>query len=689
MPAKSWTMRVLRHSDILIAAAVIFMVVMMVVPLPPMLLDLLLSVNLTGALVILLLTMYTGQPLEFSVFPSLLLVTTLFRLALNVSSTRLILLQGYAGQVIQRLGEFVVGGNPVVGFVVFCILVVIQFIVITRGAERVAEVAARFTLDAMPGKQMSIDADLNAGLITEGEARARRRDIEREADFYGAMDGASKFVKGDAIAAVIITVINLIGGFCVGVLGRGLSFQQALEQYALLTVGDGLVCQIPALLISTATGIVVTRAASETNMGREVTGQILSQPRVLAVAAGLLFVLSLIPGLPRLPFFLLAGMSGGLAYTLQRSAREATKEREAQARREEQERLRQPENVFSLLQVDPLEVELGYGLVGLAGGAEGGDLLERVVMIRRQLALDLGLVLPPVRIRDNMSLPPNTYVVKLKGVKVASGELMADRLLAMSPGGAEAPLEGLATREPAFGMEALWITPQQRVQAEAAGYTVVDPASVMATHLVEVIKAHAHELLSRQDTRKLLDAVKASNPAVVEDLVPEILTLGEVQAVLQNLLAERVPIRDLVTILETLGDRARATKDPDLLTEYVRQSLSRAITARFAEGGCIKALVTAPEVEEEILKAIKVTDRGSYLALAPEAAEGLSRSLARNLERVTGQGLDPIVLCSAGVRPYLRRLVARAFARVAVLSYPELEPHVRIESLGVVRLRED
>ena len=687
MPFGAWASRILKNSDVVVAVAVIGMVAMMVIPLPAMVMDLLLSLNLTVAMVVLLVTMYTLEPLQFSVFPSLLLVTTLFRLALNVSSTRLILLHGYAGEVIGRFGEFVVGGNPVVGFIVFCILAIIQFIVITRGAERVAEVAARFTLDAMPGKQMSIDADLNAGIITEDQARTRRRDVEREADFYGAMDGAAKFVKGDAIAAVIIIVINLLGGFAVGILQRGLSLNEALRQYALLTVGDGLVTQIPALLISTATGIVVTRAASESDMGSEIVRQVLAQPRVLGIAAVMLGALGLVPGLPHLPFLVLAAATGALAWGLRQSARGAEKARADQALRDERERQRQPENVFALLQVDPLEVELGYGLIGLAGGGgHDGELLDRVVLIRRQMAAELGLVIPPVRIRDNMNLGPNAYVIKLKGVKVGGGELYLDHVLAMggAPGSSPArELEGIPTREPAFGMEACWITPEGRAAGEESGYTVVDAPSVLATHLGEVIRANAAELLGRQEVRRMLDAVKEFAPAVVEDLVPEALTLGEVQKVLQNLLREGVAVRDTVTILEALGDRARQVRDTDILTEYARSALGRQITARYCgDERRIRAITLAPALEEEILRASQ--EGGSMAALGPETLERLLNSLRDEMQRLVGAGEEPVVLCSAGVRPLFRRLVSRIAPRLAVLSYSELDPMVRVESVGVV-----
>ncbi len=677
--------RVLKHADVVIAAAVVAMVVMMVVPLPPALLDLLLSLNLTVALLVLLVAMYTQEPLEFSIFPSLLLVTTLFRLALNVSSTRLILLHGEAGRIIRSFGEFVVGGNPVVGFVVFLILAIIQFVVITRGAERVAEVAARFTLDAMPGKQMAIDADLNAGLITEDDARKRRREIEREADFYGAMDGAAKFVKGDAIAAVIITIINLLGGFAIGVWQRGLAVEQALQRYSLLTVGDGLVTQIPALLISTATGIVVTRAASEANLGQDLTGQLLSRPRALYIAAGLLGTLAIMPGLPWLPFVILAAASGGMGLVMTEVDRLARQEAAEQARSREDEALKQPDRVLGLLRVDPLEIELGYGLIPLADPATG-DLGQRVGLIRRQLALELGFIVPPIRIMDNMQLEPHVYAIRIRGVEVGRGELYLERFLAMAPTEQEADLDGIQTREPAFGLPAIWVAADQKERAELLGYTVVDPASVLATHLTEICRRHAHELLSRQEVQTLLDRVKQDHPAVVEELVPNLLPLGEVQKVLQNLLREGISIRDLPAVLEVLADRARVTKDPDLLTEAARQALARYITRRYGlHEGRVPVITLDPALERAIADAVEHRDAGAVLALEPATARRALESLAAAVEGLVARGARPIVLCSPVIRLYFKRLTERALPRLVVLSYAELEPDVEIEAIGVVR----
>ena len=562
-----------KFSDVMLALGVVMIVMMMIIPLPPFLLDLLLALNITLSLTIVMISIYNVEPLQFSVFPSLLLVTTLFRLALNVSATRLILLQGYAGEVILAFGSFVVGGNAVVGFIVFIILILIQFIVITKGAERVAEVAARFTLDAMPGKQMAIDADLNAGLINDNEARTRRRNIQREADFYGAMDGASKFVKGDAIAAIVIIVVNILGGFIIGMVQRDMSILQALQTYTLLTVGEGLVNQIPALLVSTATGLVVTRAASENNLGHDIAAQLLAYPRVFFLVAAVLAVLSAVPGLPGVPFLSIAILISGLGYILQKTAKTAQETAVTQQEEKELEEVRKPENIVSLLQVDPIELEIGYSLIPLVDVAQGGNLLDRVVMIRRQCALEMGIVVPTIRIRDNIQLKPNAYVIKIKGIEVAKGELLLDHFLAMNPGTVTEEIPGEETMEPAFGLPALWIHEAYRERAELSGYTVVDPISVLATHLTEVVKGHCDELLGRQDVQTLIDSVKQDHPAVVSELVPAMLSVGDIQKVLVCLLKERVSVRDLVSIMETLADTATFTKDPEVLAEYVRRTL--------------------------------------------------------------------------------------------------------------------
>ncbi len=680
--------KLLRYGDLAVAGLIIVIIVMMVIPLPPRVLDLLLVFNLTFALVIVLVTMYNRDPLDFAVFPSLLLLTTLFRLALNVSSTRLILLHAYAGDIISQFGSFVVGGNPVVGFVVFLILVAIQFVVITRGAERVAEVAARFTLDAMPGKQMAIDADLNAGLIDDIEARDRRKAIAREADFYGAMDGASKFVKGDAIAAIIITVINILGGLVVGAVQLGLPLGEAVTTYTLLTVGDGLVSQIPALLISVATGIVVTRAASDTDLGQDVISQILQQPRVLYLAAGVLAFLGFVPGLPPLPFLAVAAVSSALGRTITVAVRDAAVPGAADETDGETEeaapQATAPEDTARMLQVDPLTIEIGYGLLSLAERT-GDDLMERIGMLRRQLAGELGMVLPLVRLRDNMALDANSYCIKLRGVQVAQGEIMADRFLAMDTGGIEEEIPGIETTEPAFGLPARWIAAGDRDGAELRGYTVVDPASVLMTHLGEILKRHAHELLSRQETKIILDAMRETNPAVVEELVPDTMRLGDVQKVLQNLLREGIPIRDLLTIFETLADYGPVINDTDRLSELVRQSLYRTISELLpVHEGRLRVIVLDPDVESQIAGSLERTDGGTFVALDPD----IQAAIIRNTERATAacldQGVEPVVLTSPGVRFYFRRIAEQVLDGLRVVSYHEVAPSVEIEAIGRV-----
>jgi flagellar biosynthesis protein FlhA len=657
---------------------------MMVVPLPTFILDLLLTFNITFALTTLLVTMYVQEPLQISAFPSLLLMATLFRLALNVSSTRLILLHGYAGRVVQAFGEFVVGGNPVVGFIVFTILVVIQFVVITRGAERVAEVAARFTLDAMPGKQMSIDADLNAGLIDEEEARRRRREVRQEADFYGAMDGASKFVKGDAIAGIIITLVNIAGGFIIGVMQGQLEPLQVLQKYTILTVGDGLVSQIPALLISTATGILVTRAASAGSLGEELTSQVLSEPRALYLAAGLLAILGLIPGLPHIAFLVLAALFAFLGYRLSGAATVPAQPVAASDRGPEQ--LRRPEAVAALLAVDPLEIDLGYGLISLADTEQGGDLLDRVVLLRRELALELGLLVPTVRIRDNITLAPNTYVILLRGVEVARSEVLPGYYLALGEA-VDTKEPGIPTREPAFGLPAWWVSAEDKEKAEQDGFTVVDPATVMATHLTEIIKKHAAEILSRQQMEIMLETVRQESPALVNEVVPGTIAPLDLKKILGNLLQEGVSIRDLTTILETVGNYGRLTKDTDTLTEYVRQALGRQISRTLSpEGKPVPALTLDRSVEEAVEKSLQQTEQGTFLAMEPKIAEGILAALKSELNRLPpGQG-TPVVLASPLVRFYFKRLIERAFPQLAVISYNELDPDLTVDVLGRVSL---
>ncbi len=689
-PASSSTglSRILGQTDVLLAGGIIVIVGMMIIPLPPALLDLLLTLNIAASVIVLLVAVYTNEPLKFSVFPSLLLITTLFRLALNVSTSRLILLQADAGSVVESFGDFVVGGNLVVGIVVFLILVIIQFVVITNGAGRVAEVAARFTLDAMPGKQMAIDADLNAGLIDEHQARERRRAIGQEADFYGAMDGASKFVKGDAIAGIIIIVINIIGGLGIGVLQQGTSASDALNIYATLTVGDGLVSQLPALLISTATGIIVTRAAGETNLGSQMFSQMTVQARPLYVAGAMLTIFGMMPGLPKLPFFMVAGISAGGGYLITRSQKsEQLAALAAIPIAEPEPEQLGPQQVIQMMNIDPLEVEVGYGLIPIVDEQAGGGLLRRITMIRRQLALELGVVLPTVRVRDNLQHAPNAYVVKLRGVEIARGTLQPGQFLAMDPGTAEGDIPGIETQEPAFGLPARWITPAYRERAELLGYTVVDAESVLATHLTELVKRFAPDLLSRQDTQNLLENLRGEYPALVEDLVPTTLTVGEVQEVLQNLLSERVSIRDLVTICETLATQGRVTRDIDLLTEYARAALARQISRQYADdSGTLHVITVGPRTEDEIAQAIQQGDHGNQVAMAPWQVQRLIGVVSTEVERVAGAGRDPIVLCSSRIRLAFRRLLERRLPNVVVLSFAEVTPQTAVEAVGNIEV---
>lgn len=671
------------HSDVGLIVGVVLILVMMVVPLPTFLIDVLLAVNITLGLLVLMLTMNVQHPLQFSIFPALLLVLTLFRLALNVSTTRLILLQANAGNIIQAFGDFVVGGNYVVGFVVFLILVVIQFVVITNGAERVAEVAARFTLDAMPGKQMSIDADVNSGALTEHEARQRREAVAREADFYGAMDGASKFVKGDAIASIVITIINVLGGFAVGVGQMGMAFDEALRRYTLLTVGDGLVSQIPALLISTATGIIITRAASEVNMGADVRQQMLAQPKALFVAGAVLVGFGLLPGLPFIPFAVLSLVVSGLGLISRQDVEKAKLEAEPPPEPEEDHR---PESVLSLLHVDPMELEIGYGLLPLVNEDQGGDVLDRIYLIRRQMALELGIVVPSIRIRDNMELAPNAYVVRIKGVEAGRGQLMADRYLAMDAG-VTTPIEGIETQEPAFGLPALWIEPDTRPTAEQAGYTVVDASAVLATHVTEIVRSNAADLLGRQETQTLLDQIKEEYPAVVGDLVPELLSVGEVQRVLQSLLREGIPIRNLVVILEMLGDAARTHRDISLLTEAVRSGLGPQISQLYADDeGVLSVLTLDPQLEEEFREA--TGEDGNLAGWSPMRVQEFLENLAKTWESAMARGQVPVLLCPTPLRWPLRQLTERQLPRLPVVSYDEVAPGVEVRAVGLVSLND-
>jgi len=664
-------------------------VTMLILPLPTLLLDVLITVDISTSVLILLLTLYTIQPLELSVFPSLLLIVTLFRLALNVSASRLILLHANAGEVISAFGNFVVGGNYVVGVVVFLILVVIQFVVITNGAGRVAEVAARFTLDAMPGKQMAIDADLNAGLINEGEARKRRADIQRQADFYGAMDGASKFVRGDAIAQIVIILVNILGGFAIGVLQQGMQITEALQTFTLLTVGDGLVSEIPALLVSTATGIIVTRAAAEGNMGEELTRQILGKPRTMFMVGSLVLAFGLVPGLPKIPFFAIGlaflGMGWIVRNTQKHEAQLALATAKTAGADGQPSAAKGPESVMGLLSVDPMELEIGYGLIPLVDVQEGGNLLNRITLIRRQTALELGIVVPTIRIRDNLQLPPNTYVIRLRGAEIARGELIMNYYLAMSAGVATERIEGIPTTDPAFGLPALWITGAQKERAEMLGYTVVDAASVLTTHLTEVIKSHAADILSRQDVQTLLNHVKNDYPTVVDELTPAVMSVGEIQTVLRSLLRERLSVRDMVTILETLANNAKTNKDLDFLTEQVRKALARSISNQYKESdGSIHVITLSPQAEQTITNALYQTDQGLMISLDPTMVQKLMERLQVEMERIAADGFQPILLCSAKIRLPLRRLTERLFPTLVVLSYSEITPDVEVRSQAVI-----
>ncbi|NOU93416.1 flagellar biosynthesis protein FlhA [Paenibacillus sp. LMG 31456] len=677
----------MKVKDLVVLIGVIGIIMMMVVPVPVWLIDVLLIINISIALMIILVSMNTQEALQFSIFPSLLLITTLFRLALNVSTTRNILANADAGNVVKTFGSFVAQGNIVVGFVVFIILVIVQFIVITKGSERVAEVAARFTLDAMPGKQMAIDADLNAGLINEQQAKERREKISNEADFYGAMDGASKFVKGDAIAGIIILIINLLGGLIIGMTMKGMSIAEAGEKYSIMTIGDGLVSQIPALLISTAAGLIVTRASSDGNLAHDLTKQLFSYPKLLYIVAGTITLLGIFTPIHFFTTFPIAVLLAFAAMKMQQNLVKQQVKEELLEEEQQIEEVRSPESVISLLQVDPIEFEFGYGLIPLADTQQGGDLLDRIILIRRQCALEMGVVVPVIRIRDNIQLKPNEYVIKIKGNMVARGELLLNHYLAMSPGVDDDSISGIDTLEPAFGLPAMWIDEVMKERAELSGYTVVDPPSVVATHLTEIIKKHAHELLGRQETRSLIENVKESYPVLVDDLIPNVLSIGDIQKVLVKLLREKISVRDLVTILETLADYGTYTKDPEILTEYVRQALSRQITQQFAShGDSLKVITVGPTLEKKIAESVQQSDQGSYLALDPSSTQMIYQRISDQVTKLIQSGQQPIVLTSPTIRMYLRQLLERTMQDIPVLSYSELEPNVEIQSMGVVNL---
>ncbi|WP_172371488.1 flagellar biosynthesis protein FlhA [Sporosarcina jiandibaonis] len=674
--------------DYAILVSVIMIVAMMVIPLPPLLLDILIMINLSLALTIILVAMNTKEALEFSIFPTLLLLTTLFRLGLNVSTTRSILTNQTGGQVIETFGSFVVGGSAIIGFLVFLILVIIQFLVITKGSERVAEVAARFTLDSMPGKQMSIDADLGAGMISDQEARIRREKVGHEADFYGAMDGASKFVKGDAIAGIIITIINIIGGLLIGVIVHGLPVGEAAKLFTLLSIGDGLVSQIPALLISTAAGIVVTRAASEGNLGSDITRQLFAFPKMLYVVAVTLALFGFFT--PINPFLVLpvAALVAYGGYRMQQAlVAEEDDEKQVVKEGQEAETSKSPESVIDLLHVDAIEFEFGYGLIPIADKNQGGDLLDRVIMIRRQCAMELGIVVPVIRIRDNIQLSPNQYIIKIKGNRVASGEIMLNHYLAMSPGVDDESVEGIATVEPAFGMPALWVNEDMKEEAEMAGYAIVDPPSVVSTHLTEVIKRHAHELIGRQEVKSLVENIRENSPAVVEELIPNLMTIGEVQKVLMKLLKEKVSIRNLLNILEALADYSSQTKDTDVLTEYVRQSLSRQITLQYTNPNEPLQVITAgASLEKQFADSVHRTEQGSYLSIDPEASQTILQNITEQVSKLQQSGVQPVLLTSPAIRMYMRQFIERFAPELPVLSYNELEPDIEIQSVGIVNM---
>ncbi len=679
----------LKNSEILASLGVVGIIVLMVLPLPPMLLDLLLSFNITLGMVILLVSMYILNPLDLSSFPSILLLATLFRLSLNIASTRLILLHGNegptaAGKVIMAFGNFVVGGNYVVGCIIFLVLIIINLIVITKGSGRIGEVAARFTLDGMPGKQMSIDADLNAGIIDEEEAKTRRLLISKEADFYGAMDGASKFVKGDAIAGIIITLINIIGGLTIGVLQNHMSFSNAAETYTLLTVGDGLVTQIPALIISTAAGIVVSRAGSDARLGSAIALQILKQPRAIGIASVVLFAFSLVPGLPGVPFIILSIISGSIAFLGIQSEKE---EQETEGEEKGIEEEKSPESYDSLFPLDILSLEVGYGLIPLVDVQQKGELLDRIKSTRRQIAQEIGIIVPPIHIQDNVQLKTGEYRILLKGNEVGRGELMMNHFLAMNPGASGKRLDGISTTEPTFGLSAYWIKKDAKEDALSKGYTIVDLSTVIITHLSELIKRNAHEMLGRQEVQKLLDNIKAYYPKAVEELVPNLLPLGSVVRVLQNLLREQVPIRDLLTVLESLGDWAPVSKEPDTLTEYVRQSMARTITNLYQNPeGNIPIISLDPTVERTISESIKRNEQGSFLAIEPDIAQKIMTSLVSQINDTASIEQQPIIMCSSQIRSQFKRFIDRFVPNLTVLSYNDIVNSAKLQTLGTVRL---
>ena len=675
----------IKKNDLFIGIYLLAAVLFFIISIPSWLLDILLAINILVAMVVLFNSLFAKEVLDMASFPTMLLFTTIFRISLNVSSTKLILKNGDAGKVVDTFGKFVGGGNLVIGIIIFIILIIVQFIVINKGSERVAEVTARFTLDAMAGKQMAIDSDLNTGAITDKEAAERRKKLQQENSFFGSMDGATKYVKGDATAGLIITGINLVGGIVMGMVYGGLSINDALSKYTILTIGDGLSSQIPSLLISLATGILVTKASSDGELGDEIVGQLFSMDRVLIMVGAALSVLGI---LTPLPWYIFVPLGAALIFygrKLGTKAGEAKIEESAEQEENEAQEIRKPENVVSLLNVDPIELEFGYGIIPLADVNQGGDLLDRVVMIRRQIALELGAVVPIIRLRDNIQLNPNQYVIKIKGIQVSEGEILFDLYMAMNPGYVEEEITGIPTFEPSFHLPAIWITESQRERAESLGYTVVDPPSIIATHLTEVIRQHIAELLTRQDVQNLINNIKDNNSTLIDELVPKLMGIGEIQKVLQNLLEEGISIRDLVTILETLADHAAVTRDPDILTEYARQGLKRAISSKYFTVGEVTNVVTVdPAIEQEIMNSVKNTEQGSYLSLDPERSKKIVEALGNELKKLEDMGKNPIVITSPIVRMYFRNLAKDYYKDIIVISYNEVESNVELQSVGMV-----
>lgn len=679
-------MKALKLYSVYIPVVIVIAVLLIIIPVPAGILDFLLSLNIAISLLILLISMFNVEALQFSIFPAVLLITTVFRLALNVSTTRGILMNANAGAVVEAFGNFVIQGNAIVGFIIFLIIVLVNFLVITKGSERVSEVAARFTLDAMPGKQMAIDADLNSGLINEDEARERRRKVQRESDFYGAMDGASKFVKGDAIVGIIITVINIVAGFAIGSLTMGLGLTESLGKYTILTVGDGLVSQIPALMISVGTGIVVTRAASDGSLANDLVEQLFSNYMVLMIVGGILMVLSLTP-LPTLPLLTIGGLFLLMGWRFKKSAlRKEEVEDELPEELTSAEDIKKPENILPLLQVDPIELEFGYGIIPLADPNQGGDLFDRLVMIRRQIALEFGVIVPMIRLRDNIQLEPNEYSVKIKGSVVATSSIMFDHFMAMSPGPLDDEIEGIDTREPAFGLPAKWISADRREDAELLGYTVVDPSSIISTHLTEIIKRHTYELLSRQDVKQLIDNISENNETLISELIPAAMSYGDIQKVLANLLREKVSVRDLVTILETLADYISATRDTNVLTEYVRQALRRQISADVFPDGYGDVVTLDQYLEDELMASIKNGEHGTYIAYPPDKTNMLIARVSQEIQNLLEMGGLPIIVTVPIVRFYLKQLLEPSLPDISVLSFNEIDKGVEIKSVGQVML---